>query len=108
MDEAFDMDKYIEARLGFLRSAKYDRLHDEIVEEYAPDRVVLECPICHRRKVLHPYRADVDGRYDGPDGKVYIKFKVECQPCHRILASAFHLDEWNGDVLKEEHLIYDR
>ena len=107
MDAILDMDKYIKARLEFLRTFKCDRLHDEIIEKYAPDRIVLECPICHQRKALHPYWADIDGRYAGPGGKVYIKFKVECQPCHRILSSAFHLDEWNGDVLKEEHLIYD-
>lgn len=100
-----DRDMYICAMLLILSDVDPSKvnLSDEIREEYAPDRIVLECPHCHARKVLHPYYADVWERYS-IDGKLYICFTAKCRHCRYRLTSNLHLDEWSGDVLKEERL----
>lgn len=78
-------------------------LFNEIREGYAQGRIVLECPYCHRQKVLQPYYADVAERFILA-GKRYIRFMAKCEPCEYLLMSNAHLDVWNETVLKEGQL----
>ena len=50
----------------------------------------------NQRTILQPYYANVAERFVC-GGKRYIRFMEKCEPCE-------YLDEWNENILKEEHL----
>lgn len=78
-------------------------ISDEIIEECTSDRIVLECPLCHQRTILQPHYANVAERFVY-GGKRYIRFMAKSEQCEYLLTSSAHLDEWNENILKEEHL----